>query len=133
MGSVYFNRPYAEAEIEGYRLVGPPLQDGVEHFAFARTERRYACNRFDDLTPPLVLVTSTESRLDGSQEQIVGERFLDEIDRAASHGVHRSQNITLSRHHDDGKIEMNILEPGLKLKTVHARHSHIDQDTALRR
>jgi len=69
----------------------------------------------------VVLVRQLQSAADRCQQNVIAERFLDEIDRAALHRLDRQRHISVTGDHDNWHVA--VLHPQLleQLDTAHAR------------
>ena len=57
------------------------------------------------------------------------ERFCEELDCAASHGLNPHPGVSMSGNKDDGKVAFLVFQPGLQLQTRHLRHADVNDQT----
>src|SRR5580704_18042571 len=60
------------------------------------------------------------------EQQVVIERFGEELDRALSHRSNSHSRISMSRDEDDRNIAFLFFQPGLQLQTRHLRHTDVN-------
>src|SRR5262249_62027393 len=84
--AINLDRTRADAEVMGDLLVGVPGNETLEHVALALRQRREPTFDIAALgLARLVLFESVERRSHGCQQDLVVERFFEEIDSADLH------------------------------------------------
>src|SRR5260370_20581703 len=62
---------------------------------------------------------------DRFEQQVMIERFREELDRALSHRLNPHPGISVSSNEDDRDIAFLIFKPGLQLQPGHLRHTDV--------
>ena len=62
---------------------------------------------------------------DHFEQQVMIERFGEQLDRALSHRLDPDPGISVSSDEDDRNIAFLIFQPGLQLQTRHLRHKDV--------
>jgi hypothetical protein len=65
--------------------------------------------------------------LDRSDQALIVERLLDEIDGARLHCPHCGLHIAVPGHDDYRRTKAKTIESSLKLESIHFRHPDIEQ------
>ena len=60
------------------------------------------------------------------EQQVVIERFCEELDRTLSHRLNSHLGISMSRDKDDRNIAFLFFQSGLQRQTGHLRHTDIN-------
>ena len=75
-------------------------------------------------------LTTPLRQADGTQDRLLLERLLDEIDSTRLHRLHCEANITVAGDHDGGERHRLGAELAQQLESRHAGHAHIGDQAA---
>ena len=77
-----------------------------------------------------VLGAAREGRPDRADQDLVVERFLDEVDGARLHRLDGKRDVAVTGDHDDRNRDLARPKPALKLDSVHLGHPDVGDDAA---
>jgi hypothetical protein len=128
MSAMVLGRARADPQAPGDHFVQVAFDKQCEYFPLAGCQPLKAGFRFLTLGTLLCqFVPADESLVDNLEQSLGIERFLDKMQRAGTHGLHRDWHIGLSGHDDEDCVNSPAGQLPLKLEAVHAWQANVDQ------
>ena len=131
VAAMHLDGAQADAEPGGELLVRFAGEQPLQHLALPRGQLidPLACHAAA-LAARLAFLEHVERLVEAGEQRLLGERLLDEVDRALLHGAHRGRHLAMPGHHDHRPVDAALLELRHHLEAVHLRHADVEQHAA---
>ena len=78
-----------------------------------------------------VLGVLLEGCVDAVEQFLIAERFLQEVEGAVFHGLHRHGDVAVAGDQNDGDQRAGAIQVLLDFEAAHLGHAHIEHETAV--